>query len=65
MDMHDLIRSAASSDDVEALTRRLWPAGGDRSDPVAREWMSRWAPSRGLPLHVECGCAVGRCGYCN
>jgi hypothetical protein len=54
-----------SQHDAEALVQRLWPGGGDRSEPAAREWLRRWRPARAFPLEHGCDCSAGRCGYCN
>jgi len=67
----DLIQSAAtrSAHDTAVLASALaghcWPGGGDRRDPVATEWLRRWAPVRMPAQDVECACATGRCGSCN
>ena len=49
------------------VTRRLagHVGGGDRAQPVASEWLRRWAPKPMAPLAAECGCAAGRCSVCN
>jgi hypothetical protein len=56
-------RSGQLSDDLLA---RCWPGGsGDRTEPVAREWLRRWAPKQ-LPLRPPvCSCPAGRCSACN
>lgn len=51
---------------VSAMARRCWPGGrGDRSKPVASEWVRRWAPRSVGVLPPACSCALGRCGVCN
>jgi len=66
-----LIQSAGARPAAEtaALARRLageWhPGRGDRTHPVAREWVRRWTP-RTMPVTTPgCACAAGRCPVCN
>jgi hypothetical protein len=48
-----------------AMVHSCWPAGGDRTEPAAIEWVRGWGP-RGLAfLPVTCSCAAGRCRICN
>jgi hypothetical protein len=51
---------------AQALFAQCWPGGaGDRTQPVAREWLRRWLP-KPMPLSAPpCSCPVGRCGTCN
>jgi hypothetical protein len=49
-----------------ALLSRTWPGGhGDRSEPVALEWVRRWGPSRLTEASYACSCEQGRCTVCN
>ena len=50
---------------ADALRRREWPGGGDRSEPGALAWLTRWRASGPAPLSPACGCADGRCLVCN
>ena len=67
----ELIQAAASrsASETAALADGLadgaWPRGGDRRDPVAVEWLRRWAPARMPAAAAEGGCATGRCGWSN
>ena len=71
MELPDHIRALAarSESDTDRLTAglhaRAWPGGGDRHDPIAREWLRRWAPRSMGPVAAGCACATGRCGICN
>ena len=48
------------------MLSRTWPGGhGDRSEPVALEWVRRWGPSRLTGAPYACSCAKGRCTVCN
>jgi hypothetical protein len=59
-------RSAQESADLAAtLARGSRQGAGDRVDPVAIEWLRRWAPSRMPFAGLECACAAGRCAHCN
>jgi hypothetical protein len=48
-----------------AMAHRCWPAGGDRSEPGALEWVRQWGPHGLAFLPPACSCAVGRCRICN
>ena len=50
---------------VAGLMRRSWPSGPDRTDPVARGWLSRWSPASAPAAAPDCACAAGRCAWCN
>jgi hypothetical protein len=51
---------------VSEMLRLSWPGGcGDRSEPVALEWVRRWGPHRIGPLAPACSCETGRCRVCN
>jgi len=59
-----------SERELRQLMNRLsglsWPGGsGDRSEPGALKWLSRWKRSGPVPLLPHCGCASGRCLLCN
>jgi hypothetical protein len=60
-------RSGAEADRFAALMLRwAWPAGhDDRFDPVALEWVRRWAPRKAAAGVVACACVEGRCTVCN
>lgn len=66
-----LIQSAASQSAEEAsqlaaaIVNHCWPRGGDRHDPVALEWLRRWAPARMPAGDYACACPSGRCAVCN
>jgi hypothetical protein len=48
------------------LRRHCWPGGsGDRSDPVALEWVRRWGPKTLTEISQSCSCPHGRCTVCN
>jgi len=52
------------------MARRLeswcWPGGpGDRAEPVAAQWLSRWRPARAAARVPVCLCSTGRCQVCN
>jgi len=48
------------------MLRHCWPGGiGDRTDPVALEWVSRWRPQCVESPGFECRCVSGYCGVCN
>ena len=66
------IRAIASHTETDrnrlaaAMARSCWPGGaGDRSEPVALEWVRRGGPRVTVPLAPACSCAAGRCGVCN
>jgi hypothetical protein len=63
------ISSRAESDTdrlAAAMLRCCWPGGmGDRTEPVAVEWVRRWGPRRAGMVPSACCCAVGHCGVCN
>ena len=49
-----------------ALRDRCWPGGaGDRTEPIAREWVRAWGPACRHTVALECMCAQGRCLLCN
>ena len=50
---------------VTRLVRRSWPAASDGTQPVARDWVRRWGPSRMTASPADCGCASGACAWCN
>lgn len=50
---------------ADALRRREWPGEGDRSEPGALAWLTRWHASGPIPLTPACGCADGNCLVCN
>jgi hypothetical protein len=61
---------AARSEDAtrrlgEAIAGRCWPGMGDRTVPVALEWVRRWGPGRITPALPACSCQAGRCPVCN
>ena len=60
-------RGAAQADGLlSGMTQRFWPGGtSDRTVPVAREWLRRWAPTRIELAPPDCSCASGRCALCN
>jgi hypothetical protein len=60
-------RSRAEADQFAALmVRWAWPAGhDDRFDPIALEWVRRWAPRNVGAALAECACGDGRCTVCN
>jgi hypothetical protein len=65
-----MIAALASDADGDRLMRALlghcWPGGvGDRSEPAARDWVSRWHPRRSHAPCLVCDCASGRCALCN
>ena len=48
------------------LLARSWPGGpADRTHPVAREWLRRWAPKPAVLEPTDCSCPHGRCRACN
>ena len=47
------------------LARRCWPMGGDRTDPAALRWVTRWRPERAALEPPACACVTGRCAVCN
>jgi hypothetical protein len=61
--------AARSERDGERLTRSLasgcWPAGGERTQPVAAAWLRRWGPARAAAVLPACACAIGACAVCN
>jgi hypothetical protein len=63
------IASRAESDTerlTSAVLHRCWPGGtGDRSVPVALEWVRRWGPRGVSPVTQACACTGGRCHVCN
>lgn len=74
MAMHDrdritgLIEATATQDHAAlaaALVDGCWPGGGDRRNRVASEWLRRWRPQGMTAAAAECGCASGRCDWCN
>jgi hypothetical protein len=51
---------------MSAMSRGCWPGGmGDRTEPVAIEWVRRWGPRRAGLIPPACRCVVGHCGVCN
>ena len=60
-------RTPADRDRLAAILRSwCWPGGpADRTEPVARGWVSRWGPSCVGAVELECTCARGRCTLCN
>jgi hypothetical protein len=51
---------------VTTLLHGSWPGGeGDRSEPVALEWVRRWRPARAAILPPACSCRDGYCTLCN
>ena len=48
-----------------SLATRCWPAGSDRRQPVAAEWVRRWGANRVVVRSPQCGCDAGRCAWCN
>jgi len=51
---------------LSAMFRGCWPGGmGDRTEPVAIEWVRRWGPRRAGLIPPPCRCVVGHCGVCN
>jgi len=44
-----------------------WPGGhSDRSEPLARGWLSLWGPNRSIADLPPCACRRGRrCPTCN
>jgi hypothetical protein len=70
VDLPALVRGASTPDtpdpaSLRALVHRAWPAGSDGTQPVARDWVRRWGPHRLAAPVAACGCAVGRCAWCN
>lgn len=57
------IEGIAQQRDVARLLRGA--VTGDRTEPVAREWVRRWGPSPFATVLSDCSCAVGRCALCN
>ena len=56
----------ATTELAASMLSRTWPGGhGDRSEPVALEWVRRWGPSRLTEAPYECSCDEGRCAVCN
>ncbi|HEY3020099.1 MAG TPA: hypothetical protein VGJ32_07900 [Solirubrobacteraceae bacterium] len=48
------------------LVAGSWPGGpADHTQPVAREWLRRWAPKRLTLEPPACSCPQGRCRACN
>jgi hypothetical protein len=47
------------------LVARCWPGGSDCSKPAALAWVRGWGPRRTVAPAVDCGCAAGRCAWCN
>jgi hypothetical protein len=47
------------------LARSCWPVGGERTEPVAVDWLRRWGPSPRATAVPACACAVGACAVCN
>jgi hypothetical protein len=56
------ILEAQSSFRVKAL---LNERPTDTTDPVARDWLSRWGASGLQPKPPTCACGTGRCRICN
>jgi hypothetical protein len=56
------IEAIAAARDVPRL---LVAVSGDRTHPVAREWVRRWRPARAAVAVAVCSCATGRCALCN
>jgi hypothetical protein len=51
---------------VSTMLGRCWPGGpGDRTETVARQWLSRWRPRVAGAVPPVCSCPAGRCGVCN
>jgi hypothetical protein len=65
----ELISSRAEPDSerlVAAMLNCSWPGGpGDRSEPVALEWVRLWGPGHVGLIPLACSCAAGRCRVCN
>ena len=39
---------------AQTMVQRCWPGGhSDRSDPIARDWVSRWSPQAGAAPDVD------------
>jgi hypothetical protein len=69
-DLENIVRSATTAGNPDrrpltALMTRCWPGGGDRSKPVALDWVRRWGPHRITAPSVVCGCDARRCAWCN
>lgn len=65
-----LIRTAVTPADADrsalaSLAARCRPPGSDRRQPVAVEWVRRWGANRVVVRSPHCGCAAGRCAWCN
>jgi hypothetical protein len=60
-DLDELIE-AQSSYHVAAL---LTEPATDTTDPVARDWLSRWGASGMQPKAPTCQCRAGHCRICN
>jgi hypothetical protein len=63
MDRHQLATHLRRAIDLGAEPLEL--DTGDRSVPVAREWLRRWAPRAFVLPLPACTCAAGRCATCN
>ena len=58
-------RDAGDGGPLAELVSRCWPGGGDRSDPVALDWVRRWGPHRANGPVAVCACAERACVVCN
>jgi hypothetical protein len=56
------ILEAQSSYHVTAL---LDERTTDTTEPMARDWLSRWGPSGIQPRPLACSCKTGTCRICN
>jgi hypothetical protein len=51
---------------IALIAGACWPSGGgDRTDPVALDWLRRWGPARSRAALPVCSCARGHCAVCN
>lgn len=50
---------------AERLLSGCWPGGGDRTEPVALNWLRRWRPARSATPLPQCSCRAGHCAVCN
>jgi hypothetical protein len=65
--MYEPLQSHIKAIHTRRFAAKLLRATGadDRTQPAARQWLRRWAPTQDGAVIPTCSCHVGVCSICN